>query len=516
MLRKLFDEEEALKRQIKERGEDAVALGYERRSSLVSEQAPKCSAARRDSIHNCREARRASAPNVSGTESHIDSLIKPTVNYQVRAAEKRQSSAPVKQEKQQLTPEELEEQRQKLKEFHSRNSAFQQTKQRFLDTQRQKREEQEMVGCTFKPVQRVASTTSATFPETMLERAQRAQAKKEAKLRKLRQEQFDKEMAQCSFRPVIHDPWTAERCPNTTDSRRSSFSSCNSVSSSRGYSAARYAPPRSRSLGVSAGYAARHAVPYEASEASEYWSGSQDEAVSLGSVDHQDSFDDEMTILPSSTNGTLESAGIGGVPHRPPRMPGNTATPFDAAQAAFNERALEQLQSLQRMQERRQLLEETMTPTMTPQVTSFESPSAASFEVPPSGVACFAAAVRRASCPGITDASPGVASFAAAIRRNSCQDTTDSRRGSAAVAEAVGRMEELLGDDLTIDLEDEWELDHDMMLDTRSVDEEDDISAAGEDIEPDQDNLGGSPGEPLLKSNIIRQRQPSSPICGGA
>jgi hypothetical protein len=515
MLRKLFDQEESLKQQIKERGEDAVALGYERRSSLVSEQAPKCSAARRDSIHNCREARRATAPSVSGADSHIESLIKPTVNYQVRAAEKRRNSAPVIEEKRQLTPEELEEQRKKLKEFHFRNSAFQRTKQRFLDTQRQKREEQEMVGCTFKPVQNVASTTSATFPETMLERAQQAQAKKEAKLRKLRQEQFDKEMAQCSFRPTIHEPSAGERCPNTTDSRRLSFSSCNSVSSSRGYSAARYAPPRSMSLGVSGGYAARHDVPYEESEASEYWSGSQDEAVSLGSADHQDSFDDEMTILPSDSNGTLE-ARVGDVPHRPPRMPGNTATPFDAAQAAFNERASEQLQSLQRMQERRQLLEETMTPTMTPQVISFESPSAAFFGTPSAGVASFAAAVRRNSCPGITDASPGVASFAAAIRRSSCQDTTDSRRGSAAVSEAVDRMEELLGDDLTIDLEDEWELDHDMMLDTRSVDEEDDISEAGADSEPDQDNLAGSPGASLLKSNIIRQRQPSSPICGGA
>lgn len=492
-LRALLEEEEALKQRIKDRGQSAVAVGYGRRSSLGSDEVPKSSAARRDTIHSIREARRPSVSSdgsLSGTNSHLDALIKPTVTMQMRAAEKRQSIAPIVEEKPQLSPEELEEQRQTWEQFHHRNSAFQQTKDKFLDIARQKREEQEMRGCTFKPQRRSVSAVRAVSSGTMFDREQSAQIKKEQRLARLRQEKFDKEMAQCSFHPEIHLLAPREQVPDTAGSRRSSFSSCVSTSSShRGYSSSQPAP-----LAASGSYAAIHAAQhYAASEGSEYYSNSRDEMMSQGSGDHQDSYDNaDVTILPPGVG--MPHGATTGALQRPPKIPGHSSSQANAAQAAFNERASEQLQALQRMQERKQLLEEAMTPD----AASFASPSAPSF------------------------ASPGAASFAAAMRRGSTTASSTphfAQRRSAVVAGAVERMEALLCGDLSIDVEhsdSEWDDQDEARLEEQRqgmIDAEDYSNYSV----LDPDDLGISPGAPLLKGKLSESlRSPSSPFHGGA
>merc|ERR1719498_1605219 len=238
-LQALLKEEEALKQQIKERGETAVAAGYERRSSLGSDQAPKSSAARRDSIQSCREARRPSTSSGS-VSANVESLIKPTLTSQMKTAQNRKSIAPVQEEKPELSPEEIEEQRQKWDHFHVRNSVFLQTKEKFIESQRLKREEQEMVGCTFRPQKSQAAATRAASSGSMYDRAQRSEEKKQKRMAQLRQELFDREMAQCSFHPRISA--APERGQSTGSSRRSSFSSCVSMSSAHGYPATKRIP----------------------------------------------------------------------------------------------------------------------------------------------------------------------------------------------------------------------------------------------------------------------------------
>lgn len=90
-----------------------------------------------------------------------------------------------------------------------------------------------------------------------------------------------------------------------------------------------------------------------------------------------------------------------------------------AAQAAFDARQREQAEEMQRIEERKQLLEETMTPTST------------NFAASPS---------------------PGAASFAAAFEQK-------RKKNSAAVSSALDRMESLLTEDVNLMFEesdDEW------------------------------------------------------------
>lgn len=99
-----MEEEEALKRKLKGRRQDAVAAGYERRSLLESGdqlEAPKSSAARRDTIRNCREARRPSMPDGSsaGPSARIESLMKPTTANKMRSTDKRKTETPLEEKK---------------------------------------------------------------------------------------------------------------------------------------------------------------------------------------------------------------------------------------------------------------------------------------------------------------------------------------------------------------------------------------------------------------------------------
>lgn len=441
----MVEEERALKQKLQERRQIAVAAGYERRSLLESsaqEKAPKCSAARRDSIRNCREARRPSLPDGSpvGPDTRIDSLMRPTTVYQMRAAEKRKTDPGwLKQEdkKPQESSEEAEEQRRKWEKFHQRSSVFQQNKEGFLEAERRKREDQELEGCTFKPLKgkslKSASHAATSSGSSLFERAQLMEAKKQERMMKMRQELFEKEMAPCSFQPKIIDFPVHERDPSASVgscdvSRRSSFSSCGGE--------------RSHSL-------------VGRREGSEHWYGSRDEEAPLAGCSQ---WHEDATILPR---------GAGPFPPLPstspeaPRPP-NGSVAVQSAPTVISERAAEQFKVSQRSQERRRLLQDTLSPRPHIESLTFSE---------------FAAARQTsASQHGLVSKPVPVQSA-----------------GSAGVAEAVERMEALLCGDLSDfdDSSNEWE---------------------------DEDDLGDSAEALALEGRIrkgVCQEPPSSPSCGG-
>lgn len=353
-----------------------------------------------------------------------------------------------------------------------------------------------MEGCTFKPLK--ANTRKIFTPSgsnfrgsgTLFERAQLMEAKKQEKIQRIRQELFDKEMAQCSFTPQIIVLSPREREADlgqwsSVDSRRDSASShapLNSYGADRAYStpgwseaAPQLVPSRCHPANASGGYArARrdnaYGPPYEASEGSEYWDGSRSEdvpsedvpseEVSLGSAEQIAA--DDLTILPPG--GRAFEAWPSEAASRPPRPPsdGSGASQL-SGQSTFDDRAAEQFKVLQRLQDRRRLLEDTLSPD--------------------------------ASFP-----SPGVASFAAAYRVNGTQRDLDSKFAratpvaSAGVAEAVERMEALLSGDLS-------ELDD--SIESEDVDSGDDVLGAEAPI------WGGK------LRNANRSQLPSSPSRGG-
>jgi len=464
----MVEEERALKQKLQERRQIAVAAGYERRSLLESsaqEKAKKCSAARRDSIRSCREARRPSVPDgiSSGPDARIDSLMRPTTAYQMRAAEKRKTDPgwPKQEEKKpEESAEEAEEQRKKWEKFHQRSSVFQQNREEFLEAERRKIEDQELEGCTFKPL-KGKSLKSTAQPATssrssLFERAQLMEAKKQERMMKIRQELIDKEMAQCSFQPKIIEFPAVERDPSASvgscdGSRRSSFSSCGGErpysAAARRETASHLGPPRY-------GYSA-NSVAYEASEGSEYWDGSRDEEASLagGNQWHED-----VTILPPGAGPIRTWPRASPEVPRPP----NGSAASQSASPVFGERAAGQFKVSQRLQERRQLLQDTLS-------------------------------------PGPDNDSLTFSEFAAARQMSPSQCDRDSKSvpvrpaGSAGVAEAVERMEALLCGDLSDfdDSSNEWE---------------------------DEDDLGDSAEAPVLGGKTrkgIRQQPPSSPSRGG-
>lgn len=90
-----------------------------------------------------------------------------------------------------------------------------------------------------------------------------------------------------------------------------------------------------------------HATSEETSSGSEYWEGNSD------SGDKENSLHD-ITILPLGPGGAGKQ---GESPPRPPKLPGHNA---GGGCRAFEE--ARQLKVMQRLQERRQLLQETLTP----------------------------------------------------------------------------------------------------------------------------------------------------------
>merc|ERR1719326_2528394 len=69
-----------------------------------------------------------------------------------------------------------------------------------------KKEEQEMEGCTFEPLNPKKRSFENAGSSTMFDRARQMEAKKQERMKQIRQELFDKEMSQCSFQPRIVDP----------------------------------------------------------------------------------------------------------------------------------------------------------------------------------------------------------------------------------------------------------------------------------------------------------------------
>jgi len=484
-LQALLEQEKAAKQKLKDRRQVAVAAGYERRSLLeVKERAaaPKCSAARRDSIRNSREARRPLVPdgNSAGPGALIESLMKPTALYQMRAAEKRRSDAPMEEKKPEEPSGETEAQcRLKWDKFLRRNSAFQQNKEDYLEGERQKIQDQELQGCTFHPMKVESRRSSASSgssggrPGSMFERSQQMEERKQAKMQKMRQELVNREMAQCSFTPKILGSPREPTGLSNIGSRRSSFDAGGG-----------YMPRTSGNWEAALGPAdmANHphrdwdchanAASYEPSEGSECWEGSRDEEVSLGSGEHQEGFAaEDVTILPPSGGRTFQAWSSA--------PPSSVALAQTApAQPASDEMTNDQFKVL-RLEERRKLLEETLSPCK----------------------------------------SPGVSSFAAALRMNA------SRRGppagSAGVAEAVERMEVLL--DLSGNLSDLSDFDDEFDDEEKPVEEEDSKAWSDEedgDIVLDLDNL-----EPIAEASVwggkFKSEQlqselpPTSPSRGG-
>lgn len=204
VLRALLDEEQALKEKLKERRQSAVASGLERRSLIESGKAK-------------RDGRRASAPDATTSGLLGSRIMRPTAASQQRkgtVGERRRTTgdivfgktgeAYVKEERPE-EPEETEEQRQKWEKFHYKNSVFRQEREKHLDNMRQKRKEEEMEGCTFEPQKSSSCKSSARTggPSSMFERARQMEVRKQERMNKIRQELFDKEMAQCSFHPTI-------------------------------------------------------------------------------------------------------------------------------------------------------------------------------------------------------------------------------------------------------------------------------------------------------------------------
>mmetsp|Transcript_93906 Transcript_93906/g.166153 ORF Transcript_93906/g.166153 Transcript_93906/m.166153 type:complete len:619 (-) Transcript_93906:112-1968(-) len=201
--------------------------------------------------------------SVSGINSQVEVLARPTESSKIRksianqdlqqaqqAAARRQSlrigpeavnaimasaEAPKVAE-----AEETEEQKQKWDNFHRRSSAFLESKSKQLEVLKKKQEQQQIQGCTFepnadKPNRKRPGRVSQQRPSgSMYERSLEAEARKEERLRKRRQEMYDKEMAQCSFHPKVVDEASAGVA---APPRRRSVSSQNKTSNRASLSA---------------------------------------------------------------------------------------------------------------------------------------------------------------------------------------------------------------------------------------------------------------------------------------
>jgi len=407
-LQDLLDEEQALKQKLKERRNSALATGYERR--IITEPGQ---------VQKARDARRASAPevNVAGPSARLDSLMRPTALTELRkgiVADKRNgvsTEVSIVKEKPEES-EETEESKAKWEKFHHRSTIFQQDKDKYLEHLRKRKDAKEMEGCTFTPAPR--RSTSQAGKSSMFDRARQMEVKKQERMAKIRQELFDKEMAQCSFTPSIverpvdrgFDPSSRRPSANGGSRRPSGIAHpqpgyfanpANIASRQRCISAPRYG---------NASYAENHS-----SDGSEYWGGEdegRDYEVSQASDPHSGEAAD-VTIMPTASGSTAKAAATD-------RSPPATSAVDEEAQ---------QLKIMQRLQERRQLLEETLSPDRA-------KPAPFNF----AGAGNFAAAIRQRS-----------ASFSGQGQDAACQDPLVARRESApavAVAEAVERMEGLL------------------------------------------------------------------------
>lgn len=266
----------------------------------------------------------------------------------------------------------------------------------------------------------------------MFDRARQMEIKKQERMAKIRQELFDKEMAQCSFTPSIverpsgvgdrgYDP--SSRRPSANGGDRHSLMSRPSAGITHPQSG-HFANPANvagrQRCNSAPRYGNRSGAENHSSEGSEYWDGDdegRDDEVSQGS-DAREQLQAcsgeaaDVTIMPMAS-ASAKAAAM----DRPPRAP-------NAATSAADEEA-QQLKIMQRLQERRQLLEETLSPDRA-------HPAAFNF----AGAANFSAAIRQRS-----------ASFSGQGQDAARQDPLVARRESApavAVAEAVERMEGLL------------------------------------------------------------------------
>lgn len=499
-LQLLMEQEEARAQQIKEMGEKSVAAGYEKRHS-VPDESLKAAVARRNSVNKVKQALQPRRASHDCTPS-----AGPTAAALMRLARRKQLPPPPQEETPPpLTAEEKQEIRLKQWDFHRRSELFLEEKDKFLEAQRLRQAKEAMRECTFTP-RKTAASPRCTTPrgETMLERTQRMEARKQEKLNKLRQEKFDKEMANCSFHPSIHRDVDLEararaRSCERGDSnygtpspyrgnpyrRSSGVSSCTSTTfaSPRSPRASSSGPGGGRqhrwsymhspaSMAFSPGFPSAspgypsgspgyfsgspgfqpgspgypsastgfrsapsgygQATGQYSSEASgsEYFDGGSmgdhDEVSSMVSDAPKEGYDaQDITIKLSPGFEGAEASNS-----RIPRVPIDVHAATEAAnlakqkaaaaaQAAFDARQREQAEEMQRIEERKQLLEETMTPTST------------NFAASPS---------------------PGAASFAAAFEQK-------RKKNSAAVSSALDRMESLLTEDVNLMFEesdDEW------------------------------------------------------------
>lgn len=273
--------------------------------------------------------------------------MRPTAVSQLRQYEKRPS---VKEEKLE-EPEFTEEQQSKWDKFLHKNSVFAQQRETHLEDLRRKKEEQDIVGCTFEPQKLTGRKIAAPIPRSSLfDRARLMEAKKEARMAQIRQELFDKEMAQCSFHPNSRRPSSesAGECMPSLGHRPSMPSVAYQDEAPKSNSYANGGGNLRRSSSLPSGGARRsHATPEETSSGSEYWEGNSDGG-------DKENSQQELTILPVGPGGAGKQ---GESPPRPPKLPGHNA---GGGCRAFEE--ARQLKVMQRLQERRQLLQETLTP----------------------------------------------------------------------------------------------------------------------------------------------------------
>jgi len=423
-----------------------------------------------DSAQKAREARRASCPDasISGpTGARVENLMRPTAVSQQRVdiASDKRNGVPDESVVEKVEPaEETEEQREKWERFHHRSSVFQKDREKYLENLRKRQEAKELEGCTFKPAPR--RSAARVNSSSMFDRARQMEVKKQERMAKIRQELFDKEMAQCSFQPKIvaiapdrgfSDP--GSRRPSASGGDRPSLSSRPSGIPQQGQYGSIRAMPR---------YGNRGAMAEDTSEGSEYWDGNDDlryDEVSQGSGAQEDVYAEDVTILPTAGAKAPREALA-----RPPLPPNYSDAPISAA-----EEEARQLKVMQRLQERRQLLEETLSPDKAP---------AAPFNF--GGAAQFSAAIRQRS---------------ASVCEQEPHKDNMARRGSApaaAVAEAVERMEGLLNGNYS-DLSDLSDLE--------------DSDPSDEEGEPD--DFGDSAEAPVLGGKLRNANPRLSPTRGG-
>jgi hypothetical protein len=306
VLEALEEEERALKAKVKERAQAAVAAGYERRMMM--------------------ESRKAQRPSSCTAKSF------------------RPASSQQKQEM-----EDTEEARVKWDGFLFKNDMFQLNREKHLADQRKKKEEQEVSGCTFKPQNpkgRRSSSNVRCAGGTMFDRARHMEARKQERMNQIRQELERKEMSQCSFHPATIDRAGFERgtdqcsrlqsVPNRPPTAGRPPAKLVRPSHSARRPKGRYASSMGRPDLARNGYAARSAE--ESSEAS-------------GTYDDMSSYDgDTASDITTLRPGAYSSAEAGYI-----------EVPEGGIGEAYDE-SPDDLVILQRLQQRRRLLEETLSP----------------------------------------------------------------------------------------------------------------------------------------------------------